>query len=117
MTHLNRYALIAACAMSASAASGVVLAADPHMHQVAAPAQATPSYPLSEGEVKKVDKEAGKITIKHGPLKNLGMPNMTMVFRATDPAMLDQVKAGDKIRFEADQANGAYLVKKIEVVK
>lgn len=117
MNHLNRYALLAACALSASSATCVAIAADSHMHHVAASAQATANYPLSEGEVKKVDKEAGKITIKHGPLKNLGMPNMTMVFRATDPSMLDQVKAGDKIRFEADQANGAYLVKKIEVVK
>ena len=71
---------------------------------------------MSDGEVRKVDKETGKITIKHGPLVNLGMPGMTMVFRVKEPSMLDQVKAGDKIRFVADKVNGAFTVTKLEVV-
>ena len=53
----------------------------------------------AQGEVRRVDKEAGKVTIKHGPLTNLDMPAMTMVIRVKDPAMLDQMKAGDKIHF------------------
>lgn len=65
---------------------------------------------LSDGEVRKVDKEAKKITIKHGPLANLDMPPMTMVFQVKDPAMLDQVKAGDKVKFEAQKVNGAFTV-------
>ncbi|GAC1550600.1 MAG: copper-binding protein [Collimonas sp.] len=68
---------------------------------------------MSTGEVKKIDKEAGKITIKHGSLANLDMPPMTMVFRVKDPAMLDQVKLGDKIHFVAEKADGALTVTQI----
>lgn len=73
-----------------------------------------PSAALSEGEVRKVDKDAKKITIKHGPLANLEMPPMTMVFQVKDPAMLEQVKAGDKVRFQAEKVGGAFTVTKIE---
>jgi len=69
---------------------------------------------MSAGEVRKIDKEAGKITIKHGPLLNLDMPPMTMVFRVKDPAMLDQVKPGDKINFVAEKANGALTVTQMQ---
>ncbi|SDY87326.1 Cu and Ag efflux protein CusF [Collimonas sp. OK242] len=69
---------------------------------------------MSAGEVKKIDKETGKITIKHGPLVNLDMPPMTMVFRVKDPAMLDQVKPGDKINFVVEKANGALTVTQIQ---
>jgi Cu(I)/Ag(I) efflux system protein CusF len=72
---------------------------------------------LSDGEVRKVDKDAKKITIKHGPLQNLDMPPMTMVFQVKDPAMLEQVKAGDKIKFEAEKIGGAFTVTKIEPAK
>jgi Cu(I)/Ag(I) efflux system periplasmic protein CusF len=72
---------------------------------------------LSEGEVRKVDKDARKITIRHGPLKNLDMPAMTMVFQVKEPAMLDQVKPGDKIRFVAEKAGGAYIVTAMEPAK
>src|SRR5688500_9623026 len=69
---------------------------------------------MAEGEVRKVDKDAKKITIKHGPLQKLDMPAMTMVFQVKDPAMLDQVKAGDKIRFDAEKVGGCFVVTKIE---
>lgn len=72
---------------------------------------------MSDGEVRKVDKDAKKITIRHGPIPNLDMPPMTMVFQVTDPAMLDQVKAGDKIRFSANKVGSAYTVTKIEPAK
>jgi len=78
-------------------------------------AQATAA--MSDGEVKKIDKGAGKITIKHGPLAKLDMPGMTMVFRVGDPKMLDQVKPGDKIKFEADKVNGALTVTKLQAAK
>ncbi|NML59833.1 RND transporter [Massilia sp. RP-1-19] len=65
---------------------------------------------MTDGEVKKADKEAGKITLRHGELKNLGMGAMTMVFRVKDPAMLTQVKAGDKVKFVAERVNGAFTV-------
>jgi Cu/Ag efflux protein CusF len=70
---------------------------------------------MVDGEVKKVDASAGKITIKHGPMKKFDMDDgMTMVFRANDPAMFKQVRPGDKIKFEADKVNGQFTVMKIE---
>ena len=66
-----------------------------------------------KGEVIKIDKAAGKVTLKHGPIKNLDMDSMTMVFRVKDPTMLAKVKAGDKVTFEADRVNGAITVTKI----
>jgi len=72
---------------------------------------------LSDGEIRKVDKSAKKITIKHGPLANLDMPPMTMVFQVKDPAMLEQVKAGDKVKFQAEKIGVAYTVTRIETVK
>jgi Cu(I)/Ag(I) efflux system periplasmic protein CusF len=64
----------------------------------------------TDGEVRKVDKAAGKVTLKHGEIKNLEMPPMTMVFRVKDPAFLDQVAAGDKVRFDAEKIDGQYVV-------
>jgi uncharacterized cupredoxin-like copper-binding protein/Cu/Ag efflux protein CusF len=62
------------------------------------------------GLVRKVDKVAGKVTIRHEPIENLGMPKMTMIFRVRDPAMLDRLKEGDRILFIADKVNGAFTV-------
>ena len=73
--------------------------------------------PLVDAEVRKVDKDTGKITLKHGPITNLEMPGMTMVFRVKDPAMLDKVKQGDKVRFTADRVSGAFTVMSIEPMK
>jgi Cu(I)/Ag(I) efflux system periplasmic protein CusF len=73
---------------------------------------------LIDGQVMKVDQSASKITIKHGPAKRLGMETgMTMVYKAQDPAILMAVKAGNKIKFDAEQVNGQYTVTKIEVAK
>lgn len=70
---------------------------------------------LIDGTITKVDTSAGKITIKHGPIKKFDMDDgMTMVFRAQDPAMLKAVKAGDKIKFDAENVNGQFVVTKIE---
>ena len=64
----------------------------------------------TEGEVRKIDKDAKKITLKHGPIKNLDMPGMTMVFQVKDAALLDKFVAGDKIMFTAEQQQGAFVV-------
>ena len=69
---------------------------------------------MSEGEVRKVHKDAGKLTLKHGPISNLDMPPMTMVFRVKDAAMLDAVKQGDKVKFVAENVGGQIVVTKIE---
>lgn len=80
----------------------------------AATTQSASATSMSVGEVKKIDKDAGKITLKHGPLENLGMPAMTMVFRVKDAAMLDQVKPGDKVKFIAEKSNGALTVTSLQ---
>ncbi|MFA6264232.1 MAG: copper-binding protein [Pseudolabrys sp.] len=73
---------------------------------------------LTDGEVKKIDASAGKMTIKHGPMKKFDMDDgMTMVYRVKDPAMLTAVKPGDKIKFDAEQVNGQFTVTKIEKAK
>ena len=74
--------------------------------------------PLTDGEVRKVDKDAKKITLRHGPLPQLDMPmQMTMVYLVKDPSMLDRVKAGDKVKFEAQKIGGAFTLTKIEPAK
>ena len=100
----NLAALLLATLLTASAA----LADDKHHRDANAP---------TEGEVRKVDRDAKKITIKHGPITNLDMPAMTMVFQVKDPAMLEQVKAGDKVKFIAEKVGGAFTVTKIEQAK
>ncbi|MDO8755855.1 MAG: copper-binding protein [Polaromonas sp.] len=84
---------------------------------VTSAAFAQAALPVSEAEVRKVDKDAGKITLKHGEIKNLDMPPMSMVFQVKDKALLDKVKTGDKVSFTADKVNGAYTVMSIEPAK
>ena len=74
---------------------------------------------MVKGEVKKIDQTAGKITLNHGPIKNLDMTdeNMTMVFRVQDPAMLKQVKVGEKVRFAAERGTSGITIIKIEKSK
>lgn len=113
---MNRFVqLILASALGLSAIT-TAIAGDGHGAKHGATA-ASAEAGMTDGEVKKVDKETGKITIKHGPISNLDMPNMTMVFQAQDPAILDLAKAGDKIKFVADKVNGAFTVVKLETVK
>lgn len=77
-------------------------------------ASAAAEAPLAEGTVKKIDKSASKLTIAHGPLASLNMPPMTMVFRAAEPGLLEQVKVGDKIRFAVERVGGALTVTAVE---
>lgn len=83
---------------------------------VAASALAAEPTP-AEGEVRRTNPAGQEITLKHGEIKNLDMPPMTMVFKVKDPALLADIKAGDKVRFTADQINGIYTVLSIETVK
>lgn len=69
---------------------------------------------MSDGEVRRVDMDAKKITLRHGPIANLDMPPMTMVFQVKDPAMLNTVKTGDKVKFTAEKTGGAYVITLIE---
>ena len=72
---------------------------------------------MADGESRKVDMDNKKITIKHGEIKNLDMPGMTMVFQVKDPAILSAVKTGDKVRFKAEKSGGAIVVTEIQPVK
>lgn len=72
---------------------------------------------MTEGEVRKVDKAAKKITLKHGPIVNLDMPGMTMVFRVADPALLEGVKAGDKVEFRAEKVGEDLTVTKMKPLR
>ena len=76
-----------------------------------------PATDMTDGEVRKVDKDTKKITIKHGEIKNLEMPGMTMLFQVKDPAMLDMVKPGDKVKFKAEKVGGSIVVTEIQVAK
>ncbi len=80
-----------------------------------APASAASATDVASGEVRRIDREARKITLRHGEIPNLAMPPMTMVFQVTDAAFLDRVKVGDKVRFRADQQGGAYRVIELQL--
>ena len=72
---------------------------------------------MTEGEVRKVDKENKKLTLKHGEIKSLEMPPMTMVFQVKDAAMLDKVQAGDKVRFKVEKIGSSFVVTEINAAK
>ena len=77
----------------------------------------TSATDMTDGEIRKVDKDTKKITIRHGEIKNLDMPGMTMLFQVKDPAMLDRVKPGDKVKFKAERAGGGIVVTEIQIAK
>jgi Cu/Ag efflux protein CusF len=106
--------LAVAAAFGGWASTAALPAAAEEAHHAGAPRQVAEADTLADGEIRKVDKDARKLTIKHGPIANLDMPAMTMVFQVKDPALLDQVKAGDKVRFAADKVGGAYVVTRFE---
>ena len=81
------------------------------------PATLAQSAALSEGEVRKVDRAANKVTLKHGPIPNIDMPAMTMVFQVKDPAILAKLRVGDKVKFEAQNLGGALTVTRIEAAR
>jgi Cu/Ag efflux protein CusF len=83
----------------------------------AGPAAAATASDMADGEVRKVDKENRKVTLKHGPIKSLEMPPMTMVFQVADASMLDKLQPGDKVRFRATSEAGKMTVTEIQPVK
>ncbi|OWW21739.1 copper-binding protein [Noviherbaspirillum denitrificans] len=114
MKHVTKFALALLLGL---VSAQYAAAQDAHKDHHGAAANATAPAEMAAGEVKKIDKGAGKITLKHGRLYRLDMAPMTMVFRVADPKMLDQVQVGDKVRFDADKVKGALTVTKMEVVK
>ncbi|RZJ23597.1 MAG: copper-binding protein [Haliea sp.] len=81
------------------------------------PAVSAAGAPQADGEVRKVDIAQGKLTLRHGPLANLDMPAMTMVFTVSSPKLLQGLKPGDKVRFSADKKDGIYVVTAIEAAQ
>jgi Cu(I)/Ag(I) efflux system periplasmic protein CusF len=108
--------LALAATATTSAAFAQTAPASPADHEAHHPAAAT-AAPQSDGEVRKLDKEQGKVTLRHGPLQNLDMPAMTMVFKVADPKVLDTLKVGDKVKFTAQKVEGAYVVTAIQAAK
>jgi Cu/Ag efflux protein CusF len=82
-----------------------------------ADAKAAAAQVMTDGEVRKVDKAAKKITLKHGDIKNLDMPGMTMAFPVKDPALLENVQVGDKVKFHAEMTGGNIVVTDLKTVK
>ena len=113
MKHL-RFALAASIAALTFSLSGI---ANAQSAPGSSGAAAATSSEMTDGEVRKVDKENNKLTIKHGPLKNLDMPGMTMVFQVQNPSLLETVQAGDKVRFVADKIDGKFTVTNLEVAR
>lgn len=101
-------------ALSATAALIALMGAPVIAH---AQMDASQMASMTDGEIRKVDKEAGKVTIKHGDIKNLDMPGMTMVFTAKEKSLLDKVQAGDKIKFVVVNEGGKMVVTAIQAVK
>lgn len=89
-----------------------------HNHDHSMPMESAAAQQVyTEGVVNRIDKSAGKLTIKHGPIKNLGMPGMTMSFKVDDSGTLEKVKVGDKVRFVADEGKGGLVANSIESMK
>ena len=98
-----------------AAAAQATPSADSHASHHGAQSPSADGY--TEGEIRKIDKEAGKITLKHGAIANLGMPPMSMVFHTKDPAVLDKLSTGEKVRFKAERIDGALTVTEIEAMR
>jgi Cu/Ag efflux protein CusF len=110
MKSLLKFGLAAILSMA-----GIAYAADQADHASHHPAATAEALAeMSEGEVRKVDKDAKKITIRHGELKNLDMPPMTMVFQVKDPSFVEKVKQGDKVSFVAEKVGGQFTLVQIE---
>lgn len=114
---MNIISKLAVASILGAALIAPAMANDAHHASASASAQSADAASLTEGEIRKVDKSAGKLTIRHGELKNVDMPPMTMVFRVRNAAMLDQVQAGDKVLFAVEKVNGALTVMRMETVK
>jgi Cu/Ag efflux protein CusF len=116
----TRVSIILAAAALALPATAVAAAADHSGHGAPAAtpaAKAAPSPALSEGEVRRIDKAANTVTLKHGPIANLGMPGMTMSFPVMQSGALDKLKVGDKVKFVAEDRSGNTVITKIEPVR
>ena len=117
MNSVKKLAAVALMLATATVAARTGQPDDYSSHHSEASSAANADVAKAEGEVRKVDKEAKKLTLRHGPIPNLEMPDMTMVFRVADPKMLDGLEAKQKVRFTADRIEGQLTVTSLEVVQ
>ena len=119
MTTLKFHAIAAALiATGIWTTSSIAQTSVDQMKLSAAPAMtAAAAKDMSDGEVRKIDKDSKKVTLKHGAIKNLDMPGMTMVFQVKDASLLDKLEVGSKVKFSAENVNGAIVVTALEAVK
>ena len=112
-------ASLSAAAVSVQAAghAGAPMAMPMPSAAASASASVKTDLPMADGEIRKIDKDTKKVTIKHGEIKNLDMSGMTMVFGVKDAAMLDKIKVGDKVKFSAEKAGSAIVVTNIQAAK
>jgi Cu/Ag efflux protein CusF len=101
--------------LSIALAAPLATVAEGQTRQHASETKIFPATDLTAGEVRKVDKSANKITLRHEDIRNLGMPGMTMVFQVPDAALLDRVQVGDKVRFRAEKSGSNLVVTEIIV--
>lgn len=114
MKAVKTHLLVATAAFAAALIDGTALAQSHTEHHPAqAKADASTASELAEGEVRRVDRNSGKLTLRHGEIKQLSMPPMTMVFEVKDKAILDSLKPGDKVKFRAIDENGKLTVTEI----
>ncbi len=110
--------IVCISALAAAAGFSCAVQAQPEATATAtASASASMAVEPTDGEVRKLDKGNGKIILKHGEIKNLGMPPMAMVFDVRDRALIDRLKVGDKVRFRASYEGGKYIVTEIQPAK
>ena len=117
---MKKVTLAAAIAVTLSAAFALPAYAQQKGadHSAHHPAQSTSdTAAMADGEVRRIDKDANKLTLRHGRIESLDMPPMTMVFQVKDAAMLDKVKVGDKVKFNAEKIPGGYAVTHVEAAK
>ncbi|QJC57269.1 Cation efflux system protein CusF [Polaromonas vacuolata] len=118
MKNIKQLLAVSATVLAALiAAPGVAMAQTDMPKMEMGKADSGKTFPMTDGEVKKVNKDASKITIKHGEIKNLDMPGMTMIFTVKEAAFLDKVKAGDKIKFVVANEGGKMMVTALELAK
>ena len=117
MNSSKKLAAVAVMLATATVAARTTQPDDHASHHPEASSAARTDVAKAEGEVRKVDKEARKLTLRHGPIPNLEMPDMTMVFRVADPRMLEGLEAKQKVRFTADRIEGQLTVTSLEVVQ
>ena len=111
MNRINRFLAVSAIALGVTWPASGFAQADANQAKAV---EAQPASSLSEGEIRRLDPETGKLTIRHGEIRNLDMPPMTMVFTARDKSLLSGLKVGDRISFVAINEGGKYLVTEIQ---